>query len=274
VNREQPVYVCGHSASELRRLQAQGEIYGAITRSVLADAGLGPGMRVLDVGCGAGDVALLAAEFVGTSGYVLGVDRAPQAIAVARQRAAALGAARVGFLLADISQLATVGPFDALVGRFLLMHQAEPAAALRAAVHCVRPGGTVVMLESHLAGSVAGVNAWPRAPAWDGALRWMIDVLRVAGAHVDTGLRLHGIFHGAGLPAPVLRLHAHVEPAPERALIPYVVESVRSMLPVAQQLGIAALDVAKLDAELRAEARLPGRVLTAPLIVSAIARVA
>src|SRR5213593_1077419 len=60
-----PLYVCGHSANELERLEIQGAFFEEITRNLLVAAGIGPGMRVLDIGCGAGDVSLLAADLVG-----------------------------------------------------------------------------------------------------------------------------------------------------------------------------------------------------------------
>ena len=73
----EPLYVCGHSGGELERLEMQGDFFAGMTRSILADAGLVPGMRVLDIGCGAGDVSFLAAEMVGPSGWVMGIDRVP-----------------------------------------------------------------------------------------------------------------------------------------------------------------------------------------------------
>jgi ubiquinone/menaquinone biosynthesis C-methylase UbiE len=83
-----PTYVFGHSDAEHRRLEFQAEIVAPITRQLLIDAGVGEGMRVLDVGTGRGDVAFIAGEIVGASGGVVGIDSAPTAIAVARERAA------------------------------------------------------------------------------------------------------------------------------------------------------------------------------------------
>ena len=70
-------YVLGHSARELDRLDLQGVLYRDITRRALLDGGLQSGMRVLDIGCGSGDVARIAAQIVGPCGSVLGVDRDP-----------------------------------------------------------------------------------------------------------------------------------------------------------------------------------------------------
>jgi tRNA A58 N-methylase Trm61 len=72
-------YVLGHSARELERLRRQAQLVNPITRQYLIEAGIAPGMRVLDIGSGAGDVAFLAAELVGLSGQVVGVDRSPDA---------------------------------------------------------------------------------------------------------------------------------------------------------------------------------------------------
>ena len=58
-------YLFGHSEEETRRLLLQGRLFNPYTRRLLEDAGITSGMKVLDVGSGAGDVALLAAELVG-----------------------------------------------------------------------------------------------------------------------------------------------------------------------------------------------------------------
>ena len=72
----------GHSARELDRLSLQARMYEAFTRQLFHEAGLLPGIRVLDVGCGSGDVALLASEFVGPTGEIVGIDRAASAIVI------------------------------------------------------------------------------------------------------------------------------------------------------------------------------------------------
>src|SRR5215471_10069839 len=78
-----PAYVLGHSTFELERLARQERLIGPSTREYFQAAGIGPGMRVLDVGSGTGVVAFLAAELVGPSGEVVGTDLAPTAVATA-----------------------------------------------------------------------------------------------------------------------------------------------------------------------------------------------
>jgi ubiquinone/menaquinone biosynthesis C-methylase UbiE len=68
-------YVLGSAPTELQRLIRQSQIISPVTERLLRQTAVKQGMRVLDVGCGAGDVSLLAAEMVGTSGSIIGIDR-------------------------------------------------------------------------------------------------------------------------------------------------------------------------------------------------------
>ena len=65
-------YELGSGEDELARLELQGTALAPATRMIFAAAGLRPGMRVLDLGCGAGDVAFVAAGLVGPQGQVVG----------------------------------------------------------------------------------------------------------------------------------------------------------------------------------------------------------
>jgi hypothetical protein len=67
-------YALGRSPQEYARLARQAEIMKPMTRRLFAEAGVQPGMRVVDLGSGAGDVCMLLAEMVGLSGTVIGLD--------------------------------------------------------------------------------------------------------------------------------------------------------------------------------------------------------
>ncbi|MFX5960991.1 methyltransferase domain-containing protein, partial [Acinetobacter baumannii] len=72
-----PSYVMGRSTAETDRLKRQSQLYDASTWQLLREAGLAPGMKVLDVGSGAGNVSFVAASLVGEGGKVVGVDSNP-----------------------------------------------------------------------------------------------------------------------------------------------------------------------------------------------------
>src|SRR6516225_5955692 len=141
------IYILGHSPAEIQRLKAQAEILRPITERLLLSAGIGPGLRVLDMGCGAGDVSMLAAELVGPSGSIVGIDRNSQVLAVARERAQTAGLRRISFVESSAEVFSNNDLFDLVIGRYVLIYQSDPVAVLRAAARLVRPGGSVAFHE-------------------------------------------------------------------------------------------------------------------------------
>ncbi len=119
-------YALGRSEAETRRLILQHRIYGPITRRFFEAAGIGAGMTVLDIGSGAGDVALLLADLVGPRGRVVGVDMNPAILETARARAASAGFANVTFIAGEAGDVAGDTRFDAVAGRYVLMYVPEP----------------------------------------------------------------------------------------------------------------------------------------------------
>ena len=231
-------YVLERTARELDRLDLQGVLYRDITRRALLEGGLEAGMRVLDIGCGSGDVSRIVAEVVGPSGSVLGVDRDPQSILAARARADERGLGNVAFEVGEI-RIGTGEPgFDGLVGRFVLMHQPDPGKTLAAACCAVRSGGVVVVLESHMASLLNGQHSMPWSHLYDEVIRWKCRVVAASGADIESGLRLRRTFQEAGLSAPAMRIEACVEGGPDSLIYRYMAESVKSMLPTARQHGI------------------------------------
>jgi ubiquinone/menaquinone biosynthesis C-methylase UbiE len=134
-------YIMGRTSSETERLQIQGRLFAPYSAHLLRMAGIALGMRVLDVGCGAGDVSLLLAEAVGPDGRVTGVDVDPGILALAR--AVEAGLANVSFCAGDLADLRLEAPVDAVVGRLIRLHVKDPAATVRALSRLVHRGGDV-----------------------------------------------------------------------------------------------------------------------------------
>ncbi len=268
-------YVLGRSFRELDRLDLQGMVYRGTTRRALTSCGIEKGMRVLDIGCGSGDVTRLVADLVGQSGSVLGIDTNGQSVRSATQRAAQLGVANVAFEVGEAASFAQPETFDALVARFFLMHQASPAQTLAEAANSVRPGGVVMMLESHMAGLLDAQHSYPRSDLYDKVVRWKCRVVAAAGADIESGLGLYRTFREAKLPDPEMHMEAPVEGGPDSLIYRYMAESVRSMLPMADSLEISGFNpekVARLEARLRDEIVSSGGVLVCWPVVSAWCR--
>ncbi|MBS4728917.1 class I SAM-dependent methyltransferase [Mycobacterium sp. SM1] len=195
-------YVLGHSEDELDRLAAQARVIEPITRRFFSAAGIARGMRVLDVGSGIGDVAFLAAELVGDAGEVVGVERAPVALQAARRRANSLGAANVRFLSGDPAESTFDRPFDAIVGRYVLLFQPDPVAWLRGLLRHLAPGGVVVFQEPEW----ARAHSAPHVPSWQRCCRLVVEGFIAGGADPEMGTKLPAVYAAAGLPAPKLAM--------------------------------------------------------------------
>lgn len=269
-------YVCGHGARELDRLALQSRIYEAVTRRLLVGAGIGAGHHVVDLGCGAGDVSLLAAELVGPAGSIVGVDRSLDAVETARTRARAAGWDHARFVVADLDAWAPTEPVDGVIGRFVLMHQRDPVATLARARRWVRPGGVVAFVESDNAACQPGRHSRPHSPTYQRIVEAWQGVIRAAGAHLDMGARLAESFAQAGLPDPAVEVDTYTSGDPASPIFRFAVESLRSMLPLAAEAGVPVptpAEVEELESVLRAEVAASGGTLSTPPAYAVWARV-
>ncbi len=229
-------YALGHSSHELDRLTFQGTVFAPFTRQLFSQAGIEPGMRVLDVGSGSGDVSFLAADLVGEGGHVLGVDRSAAAVERATARAIRRNHPNVTFIVGDPAAMAFEQPFDAIVGRFVLMYQDDPAWSLSQITRHLRANGLVVFQEL----DTSACRSCPTVSAFDEAARWLADALRGSGARPELGLEMHSLFLDSGLPAPGMRFDAVVSGEPESPVYTLLAEAVRSLVPTLQKLNIAS----------------------------------
>jgi 2-polyprenyl-3-methyl-5-hydroxy-6-metoxy-1,4-benzoquinol methylase len=268
-----PRYALGRAVPELERLARQADYFGDLTAHVLRLAGLSEGMRVLDIGSGAGDVSLLAGQIVGAGGSVRGVDLSADAVERARERAGAAGLSHVTFDVADVTTLEVDEPVDALIGRLVLMYLPDPAVVLRRLAAAVRPGGVVVFHEFDLAGATSA----PRCELFEATLELVREGLTRAGAGVRTGLHLGAIFEEAGLGTPTMYQAARVERGAGAGIYEQITAIARTLLPVLQQTRVVqpeTLDIDTLAARLCAESLALGATLVAPPFVGAWTRIA
>jgi 2-polyprenyl-3-methyl-5-hydroxy-6-metoxy-1,4-benzoquinol methylase len=246
-------YVLGHSEREIERLSAQASLLEPITRQFLCEAGIVPGMRVLDFGSGAGDVAFLAADLVGDTGEVVGVDRASAALAAARKRSQARSLRNVSFHCSDPAERAFKRPFDAVVGRYVLLFQHDPSAMLRTLASLVRPGGLVAFHEPDW----SSARSFPPAPTYERCCHWVTETFHLAGNDTNMACKLHAAFVGAGLPAPSMRMQTFIGAGPGcTVFLQAVADLVGSVLPTMERLGVATaaeVEVATLAERLRLE---------------------
>jgi ubiquinone/menaquinone biosynthesis C-methylase UbiE len=261
-------YVLGHRAEELARLDGQARMLEPATRLALQLAGIGPGMRVVDLGTGTAEVALLVAELVGPGGSVLAVDRATDGLAYARTKLADRGVTNIELVEADLATYVPDGPVDAVLGRLVLSYLPDPVGTVRRLLGALGPGGVYLALEY----DTGAVRSAPQTPL----VARMAELLNSAFAAVGTpqtlGPHLAEMLRQAGAhDAKSLGLQAYL--APDDAAGPAMLAAVISSLaPAIEGHGLATaaeLDLATLRERLAAEALAAGAAMIVPTLVAA-----
>ena len=231
------MYPLGHSPSELKRLNTQAGFCNPFTRMMFQSAGLAPGMSVLDVGSGAGDVAILAAQIVGPGGVVVGSDRSPTAIDAAARRCHDLQLSNVRFVKGDPAEMDFEAPFDAIVGRSVLMYYRDPAETLRKLASKLKPGGIIAFQEI----DCGSARAVPRLALYDKHEELVSKTLTLAGTDLNMGSKLYAALGMAGFHSPSMRVNtpivgAHDAEAPGACYV--LAEVLRSIQPLMEKFGV------------------------------------
>jgi len=265
-------YVMGHDDRERRRLSLQASILNPLTEQLLKRAGLSAGSRVLDIGCGVGEVSMLAARLVGDRGHVTGLDIDPGALAIASARAREQGLHHVHFAEGNVAVDRSGESYDAVVGRHILIHTPDPLAIIRTARSLLKPGGVAVFQEFDF--SVVH-HPFPEAPLHDR----LHDIFREffgRATHGNIGTRLFRLFTQAGFSSPQCRVEYPMDGGASSPYYEWIAESFRSIMPRAAALGIVGSDeVAGIDSlaeRLREEAVAQGCCVLAPAMVGCFAR--
>ena len=200
-------------------------------------------MRVLDVGCGVGDVAMLAARIVGTTGSIVGIDLNPESIALARRRAVEGGYKTIEFKEISLHEFEERRAFDFAVGRYVLIHQADSAAAVRQIAKSVKPNGTVAIheLAAHL-----GLRSYPPVALWEQVGEWLAAFTR-AGANPYAAMQIPRCLERAGLIDVDAFCETPVAYGKHPHLYAWVAETQRTLLPTYVERGIVSAEELDVD---------------------------
>ena len=187
-------YVLRGGQAGAERLRLVNRVKWPTTKRLLDAAGLGAGMRALDVGCGGGKVTMRLAALVGAEGEVVGIDLDPSILRLAQQQAEDSNLP-VTFRHLGAEELDEVAAYDLAYARYLLSHLRHPELALGAMVRALRPGGRLAVEDTFFPGHVC----YPRSAAFDRYLELYEAVVHAKGADSAIGPRLMGMALNAGL---------------------------------------------------------------------------
>ena len=172
------------------------------TAALFERAGLSPGMRCIDLGCGSGEVTLELAGLVTPGGSAVGVDMDGIKLDHGRQAAAARGLGNVEFRQLNVNNWDEPGGYDAVFCRFLLQHLSQPVDLLRRMWAGVRPGGVLIAED-------ADFDGWcchPPNEGFDFFVRTYREVIHRSGGDQSAGRKLYAFFLAAGVPDPQVAL--------------------------------------------------------------------
>lgn len=269
--RRDASYPLSLSAAEVARLERQGARFAPATVRVFEAAGVRRGMRVLDVGCGTGESSLLVASLVGKTGSVVGVDRDGGALAVARGRVAGQAGAPIDLVEGDLHSMPLAGrPFDAAVGRFVLMFQQDIATSVGSIATHVRPGGIVAFVEID---RTPTFPSRPQLPLWEQIGALVGEALSRAGTGRHTGMDICPALLAAGLAdVRVQIVDAFLQFPGDRYNSWHLVALLQSLLPTLEEHGLVtagSLGLDTLEERLVAEVETVRGVGRGPLIFGA-----
>lgn len=256
----------GHTERERRRLALQAAVLKPLTEGFFVRAGLAPGMKVLDLGCGVGDVALIAANLVGREGHVTAIDMDGESLDIARARVAEAQLTHVSFEQVKVEEHHAQEPYDAVVGRHILIHTPDPLAVLRQTAAQVRQRGIVAFQEYDLS---RNFPCAPPRPLLEKVWQLNIDFYTRA-THADIGVRLFQMFKDVGLESVQSRAEIILDGGTDCPFYEWFAEGTRSILPKMEAMGIATaaeLDVDTLTERLKQEALTVGGYVASPVIV-------
>ena len=263
-------YALGSTDAEHERLIRQAARLAPLTERLFREAGIGPGHRVLDLGSGVGDVAMLVAGLVGHSGEVVGIERDRRSLDRARARVVEANLHNVSFIQSDVSQITASKPFDAAVGRLILMWLPDPTSVLRQLSLLVRPGGVVAFQEASWV-PIFAIST--HLPLWSAAASLMCETMRRSGANPEMGLTLYRIFQAAGLPAPAMQMEVPLGDDPD--FTGWMYDVICSLRPQIQQLNLSLETLGNFDTlleRLQAEVAASNGVASWMAVVGAWAR--
>ena len=189
----------------------QARALAPATEHFLRDAGLVSGMRVLDIGCGMGDVTMLIAQRVGPAGRIVSIDLDQASIDTARGRASAAGFENTSFDCADIARSKMPSPstqsLDALCWTW-----PDPRATIDRLCGLLRPGGILALQEPSWKLWLAYTAHLPLRMA---VTTFMRDAFVAGGANTEMELPLYQAFMAANLTPPQLRVELPVGHGPD-----------------------------------------------------------
>lgn len=215
------------------------------TNQLFIDAGIKEGMRVLDVGCGIGEVTMLVANIVGSKGEVVGFDISENAVKTATNLALERQIPNVQFLVADINSLPRdLKQFDAIVGRRVLMYLPNAIDSLKALLSYLKSGGMMIFQE--IDAMASGISS-AKLPLHAQAQEWIWNTILKENGNIHMGLELYSTFVQVGLKVQQIKAEAVLQTVETGSDLAWLIKMmaqriIKSGVASSKEIGIDTLE--------------------------------
>ena len=195
-------YVLATGDEAAYRLRIVNEVHGADTEAFLRRAGIRPGLRVADIGCGVGVVSAWIGEQIGAEGELVGVDISEAQVDQARRLADTRGIRAQFYTASADSTTLPADHFDLVFCRFVLMHMERPEDGIREMRRILKPGGVIAVED----GDFAAPYCYPPLAAFDRAFELYRAIGEARGQRFQIGRELYRLVLEAGFREPEVTL--------------------------------------------------------------------
>jgi ubiquinone/menaquinone biosynthesis C-methylase UbiE len=189
-------YVVSVGEAGKYRLDLLNNVFAPYSERFLKRAGIKPGMQVLDVGCGTGNMSCKIAELVGTTGQVVGIDISEEQLIIAREQAKQKSLTNISFVQAAAENVLSLNrKFDLVYCRALLIHVEQPFDVLKDMYASLKPGGILACED----GAMSSCFPQPPSPAFDRSIQMLFQYGEKIKVDFDLGDRLYHMYKALGI---------------------------------------------------------------------------
>jgi ubiquinone/menaquinone biosynthesis C-methylase UbiE len=257
-------YVLGYRRAEQERLQQQAVQLAAESERLFDQIGIGPGARIVEIGCGPRGCLDLLANRAGLTGQVIGIERSEDAVALARTFVEEQGLSNVEVLQGDARATGLErASFDVVTSRLVLVNIPRPDEVVAEAAALTRPGGWVAFHEADWVSHVCD----PALGAWTSLIDLFVAYSKKNGIDPFIGRTVPGLLRQAGIVDVQVHPIIHAYPAghPRHNILLDFTENVGERL-IAENL-VSKVALQELKTELKRHLDDPGTLVISHLFL-------
>ena len=242
------------------------------TRKLIESGEIKPGMKILDLGCGAVNVSFLLSDYIGADGIIVGVDSNEKAIERAKERSKELGLSNLYFCVGDITQDFKMehSNFDAIIVRRVLMYLPNPQNTIAAAIKYLKRNGIFLAQENNISQTPIGLESMPQHKRINDLIR---KTLEKENVNFNMGIELNTILTNSGLKVEKLWAEAIVSTPNQHTNWAFLAQNMKERMLSHNVINdVSEIELETLDARLTKERMENKRTFITDLVFYAIAR--